>query len=172
LRYRFPLSLPRRADGTVLPAVMTALLAMVFAAQLFWASAEEDLPPVLAVSAARANFGVPAVAPVAVPQSIFERPLFAPRQSLALAAAAAAAAPPALGGAVVAGTATIRRQTTAVVRRPDGSVANIAIGGVVGGWRLVALGQEGAVFVKGRERLRVAYGAQAASSAEAEVPAE
>jgi len=172
LRYRFPLSSPRRADGTVLPAVLAALLALAFAAQLVWAGDEADLPPVLAVSAARANFAAPAVMPVAVPAVVFERPLFAPRQSLTATATATAAAPPALGGAVVAGTATIRGRTFAVVRRADGTVANVALGGRVGGWRLVALGQDGAVFVRSGERLQVAYGAQAAATPEAEAPVE
>ncbi|MFM9976613.1 MAG: hypothetical protein ACKVOP_01015 [Sphingomonadaceae bacterium] len=151
--------------------MLAALLAMVFVLQLFLARADEDLPPVLAVSAARSNFIAPSVAPVAVPSGIFQRPLFAPRQSLA--ATGAVAAPPPLGGAVVAGTATIRRRTFAVVRRSDGSVANVAIGGVVSGWRLVALGQERAVFVKGGERLQIPYGAQPTSTGgEGEAPTE
>lgn len=166
---RFPLSFPRRAEGTVLPSVLASALAIALAIQFISVDREPDLPPVLAVGAGRADFAMPAVPPVNAASVIFDRPLFAPRQSL-VASSGGQVLP--LGGASVAGTVTIRGRAFAVVRRANGTVSNIAIGGVVGGWRLIALRPEGAVFVKNKVRRQIAYGATPLAATEEDTPTE
>lgn len=163
MRFQFPLSFPNRADRTVLPAALASALALAFGLQLIWTSSEPDLPPVMAVGAARSNAAIPRIAPTAPSSAILERPLFAPRQS---AVVANGAPPPMFGGAMVAGTVSIRGRTFAVVRRPNGAVSNLSVGGSLGGWRLVSLSQQAAVFVKGAERREVAYGSQPTQASE------
>lgn len=170
MRFRFPLSWPSRADGTLLPAVLAGLLVVGLVGQCVATGGTPDLPPVMAVGAARTRLRVPTVVPVSVARVIVDRPLFAPRQSVT--SAADGNPPSILGGASVAGTMAIRGRTYAVVRRPDGTSANLSVGATLGGWRLVALGQQGATFVKGGDRRVVAYGASAPVAEAADAPSE
>ena len=163
MRFQVPLSFPNRADRTVLPAALASLLALAFGLQLIWTSSEPDLPPVLAVGAARSNAAPPKIVPTATSPIVLERPLFAPRQSVSVANGAL---PSILGGAMVAGTVSIRGRTFAVIRRPNGTASNLSVGGSVAGWRLVSLGQQAAVFVKGAERREIAYGYQPTQASE------
>ncbi len=169
MTFQFPLSFPSRVEGTYLPGVLASLLAIALAIQLVSADREPDLPPVLAIGASRFDFAMPAVSPVSAARVIFDRPLFAPRQSLATRPSVQTLP---LGGASVAGTVTIRGRAFAVVRRANGRVSNIAIGGAVDGWRLIALRPEGAVFVKNNVRHQIAYGATPMVAVEQDAPAE
>ncbi len=164
------MSVPNRADDTILPAVLAGLLAVLLAVQLLLSGADPDLPPALAVSASRTKTTIPEMAPVVAARVIFDRPLFAPRQSLTAALRTGAASM--IGGALVAGTVSIRGRSFAVVRRANGDVMNLGIGGVIDGWRLVALQAGGAVFVKGKESRVLAYGAAAFAPAEEDAPSE
>lgn len=155
--------MPNRADGTLLPALLAVALAATLLAQLGWTAREPELPPALPVSVPVSNFRVPTISPVAASGEIFRRPIFAPRQSAS--AASDGAPPPMLGGAVVAGTVSVRGRTFAVVRRPNGTSFNMAIGGRLNGWSLTALRDEGAIFVKGNTRQTMAYGAQPVTEA-------
>lgn len=170
MKFRFPLSLPNRADATLVPGVLSGILVAMLGMQLWLANLAPEQPPVLPVNVKLANRTVPVLPQTAAPQAIFDRPLFAPRQSMNTAANASPQA--ALGGAMVAGTVTIRGRSVAVVRRLDGSVANVGIGGVVGGWRLVALRAENAVFAKGSEQRLIPYSGAAGQIAEDEAPDE
>jgi len=146
------------------------MLAMLLAVSLMLVitggSTPVALPPALPVSGAGAvattipNPRAPAA------RVVFDRPLFAPRQSPFAAANGGEA--PVLGGAAVAGTVTLGRRNFAVVRRPDGAVSNLAIGGTISGWRLVALTAQGALFVKSGVRRIVAYGAAPSAQPPAE----
>lgn len=169
MKFRFPSSLPSRADGTLLPALLSGALAVALLAQLTWTAREPDLPAALHVSAPSARAEVPVISPVVASSEIFRRPLFAPRQSASVAADGPP--PPMLGGAVVAGTVSVRGRTFAVVRRPNGTSFNMAVGGRLYGWTLAALRDEGAIFVKGAARQTMAYGAQPVTEA-AEIPTE
>lgn len=153
----------------MLPSILASLLAIGIAIQLVSAKREPDLPPVLAISTNRVSFDMPAVAPVSVAPVIFARPLFAPRQSL-IAGPSAQTLP--LGGALVAGMVAVRGRAFAVVRRANGTVSNIPIGGAVDGWRLVALNPESGVFVKNNVRQQIAYGATPMAAREDSAPAE
>ncbi|WP_293880050.1 hypothetical protein [Sphingomonas sp.] len=170
MKFRFLLSLPNRTDETLLPAILAGLLVAAIITQLLWASDAQDLPPVLPVGAAHANFGAPAVAPVGLPGVILARPIFAPRKSAL--AGAGGGPPPILGGATVAGAMSVHGRSYAVVRRADRTTSNVGIGGVVGGWRLVALGDASAIFVRGRDRRTIAFGAQGAPPNPDAAPAE
>lgn len=169
MTFQFPSFFPRRADGTVLPSVLASLLAVTLAIQFVAADRAPELPPMLAVGANRVDLDVPAFAAVSAAPILFARPLFAPRQSL-IAGSSSQTLP--LGGASVAGTVAIRGRTFAVVRRANGTVSNIAIGSAVGGWRLIALRPEGAVFVKNNVRHQIAYGATPSAASEEDVPTE
>ncbi len=169
MTFRFPLSFPSRAEGTILPGVLASVLVIALVIQLVSADREPDLPPVLAIGASRVDFDMPAVPPVSTPPVIFDRPLFAPRQSL-VAGPSNKALP--LGGALVAGTVAIRGRAFAVIRRANVTVSNIAIGGAVDGWRLIALRPEGAVFVKNNVRHQIAYGATRFAAVEENAPDE
>lgn len=170
MKFRFPLSLPNRADGTLLPGILVALLAAALGVQLWAANAEPDLPPVLAVGATRLVTAIPTIAPVKAARVIFDRPLFAPRQ--AMTAATGFGQPLVLGGASVAGMVSVRGRSYAVIRRANGEVSNLAIGGLVNGWRLVSLRADGAAFVKDSVRQDIAYGAAAIRPTEEDAPAE
>ena len=169
MKFQFPLSLPNRAERTLLPTLLSAMLAATFLTQLLWADRDADLPPVMAVTAAQGNFKAPKIPLVEVPRNIFSRPLFAPRKSTTLKNDGSP--PPVLGGATIAGTVSIRGRSVVVVQRPGGAVTNLTIGGALGGWRLSAIGQRGAIFVRGSERRDIAYGAPP-SGAPTEEPAE
>ena len=164
MRFRFPLSLPNRAEGTLLPALLGAVLAATLIAQLMWAARAPELPAALPLPAPFARAQVPVIAPASASAEIFRRPIFAPRQSASLASAGAP--PPMLGGAVVAGTVSVRGRTFAVVRRPNGTSFNMAVGSRLNGWSLVGLRAEGAIFVKGNAKQLMAYGAQPVTEAE------
>lgn len=167
MKFRFPLSLPSRADGTFLPAGLASVLVLALAAQLLAAGDGPELPPAPAVGAARSNFQAPVYQRVGVPPAIFSRPLFGPRQPPTIGDGAP---PPAIGGATVAGTMSVRGRTYAVIRRGNGAVINLRVGGSVEGWRLLSLGPSGAVFQKANDKRTIAYGGSGLAQPAAEVP--
>lgn len=168
MKSRLPISLPNRADGTILPGALAAALLAALFAQLAWADAAPELPPVLAVTQARSAVFQPTPSSAPVPSVILDRPLFAPRQSNVNAADAAP--PPILGGMTVAGTVSVRGRTFAVLRRPNGRAINLPVGSSVAGWRLRAIGEASATFVRGGERREIAFGNQPAQAAEEPAP--
>jgi hypothetical protein len=170
LKFRFPLSFPRRAEDTILPGVLSGLLVITFGFQLVLAGADPELPPVLAVGSSRGNVTVPSAAPVRAAQGIFKKPLFAPRQSMTAGQTADAVAP--MGGASVAGTVTIRGRAVAVIRRPNGTVTNLSVGGTIDGWRLVSLQTDRAVFTKKGMKRDIAYGTSPAPVTDEDAAAE
>ncbi len=170
LKFRFPLSLPNRGDATLVPGVLAGILVAMLGLQLWLAGLEPEQPPVLPINVRSANSIFQIMPQAIAAQAIFSRPLFAPRQTMSTPSGTTA--PLALGGASVAGTVTIRGRGVAVVRRTDGSVANVSIGGVVGGWRLIALREEGAVFANGKEQRLIRYSGAASQTADDEAPAE
>jgi hypothetical protein len=141
-----------------LPAILAGVLVVAAGAQILLPHSVE-LPPGRAAGRVVAAYLAPAVDRIAVPGVILAQPLFAPRRA---DAGAPGGIEPALGGAVVAGTVSVRGRSFAVVRRADGQIGNLPIGGRIAGWRLVALSAQGAAFVKEGKRIEVAYGAVAA----------
>jgi hypothetical protein len=147
--------MPRRADRSLLPALLAGVLGLLLIVQCLLPVGGEISADVLAPLRV-SRFSVAAMPPSADPSPVLERPLFAPRLVMSTAAQGSA---PILGGASVAGTVSIRGRALAVVRRVDGSVYNLPLGGAVGGWRLVSLNSATARFQKGSEQLELAYGA-------------
>jgi hypothetical protein len=151
------LAAPRRADRTLLPAGLAALLLALFVAQ--WFLPATSAPPVALPVATTGRIGAPPAAPPSAdPGPVLARPLFAPRRPMNPGAGVAASP---LGGAVVAGSIAVRGRPMAIVRAPDGAVRRLPIGGMLAGWRLAALDPGGARFRKGGETLTMAYGAAA-----------
>jgi len=162
---RFPLSrLYPDAQGR-LPALLALVLALAAVLQMAMTAAVELPPTGYAVAPVKAG-PLPAVAPQRADAVILERPLFGPRLAAVDGETAGPAA--ALGGAVVAGSVRIGRVPYAVVVRPDRTTVRLAVGGRIDGWRLAALGAETARFVRGNERIEVAYGQSASAAGPAE----
>lgn len=153
--------LPRRRRGTVLPAVLATALVIGAAIQL---ASPLGLEPSSSVPAPRPRIAAidPAtVRLIEIPAEIAARPLFAPR--IAPGDASADNQASALGGVTVAGSVSLRGRRYAVIRKTDGTFANLAVGAFVSGWRLVGLGAESARFSNGAERIEVPYGGAAPS---------
>ena len=160
LKLRSPISLPRRDDGTVLPAALAGLLLVGAALQLVW-TGTPDLPPETVGHVEPVRLEV-AMSPVAVPPVIAARPLFVPSRSGAGGTGAGASGDVSpLGGVIVSGTLSQGRAMRAFLKMPDGTVRSIGIGGDVSGWRLTALTPEAARFTRSGDSLTVPYGSTA-----------
>lgn len=158
MKLRFRLVPPSRADRTLLPAALVVVLAVAAGVQLLVTDAVE-LPPIGPI-----GVGAP-VPPVrdpdarGVPGVILSRPLFAPPAGGGGGGEGEAAAPAdPLGGAAIVGTVGVGVARYAVVQQGR-ATRRVFVGGTVAGWRLLALGPDGALLGRGRERLRRAYGA-------------
>jgi hypothetical protein len=141
LKFQAPLSRPSRADRTLLPAVLSALLALMVALQFALPAANPLLSEAGRLVQPRLAAQVAGIA-VADPV-ILQRALFAPGRG---GGKAAGVGP--LDGAAFVGIVRGRGFARAVLQRPDGQAASIPVGGGYRGWRLVALGQERAVFIR------------------------
>jgi hypothetical protein len=165
LKLRSPISLPRRDDGTLLPAMLVAALVLMAALQLVLTrepdlpeSGEGRLPP-----AARIGNPPPAIADPA----IAARPLFSPSRrpgDTPVLLTPNGAAP--LGGATVAGAIKAHGIARVLLKLPNGAIEELGVGGDYMGWVLVSFSQDGAIFRKGSEKLAMAYGAAGAAPVE------
>lgn len=137
---------PRRADRTLLPAALTALLTVLLVGQFLLPSAVElpDAPFVRPLRLA------PLVVPrVTVDPAFLARPLFAPNRRDDAGTTEVSKASP-LEGARAVGIISTRRAARVFLQAPDGTVSRIAIGGVYRGWRLVRI-TPNPTFVRGIE---------------------
>jgi len=156
LKLTFPLPPPRRDDGSLLPALLSAVLVIAAGAQLSLASAV-DLPSVAVVPPPRPAV-LPALPPAAlVPAPLLARAMFTPSR---LPTADAPSTP--LDGAVIEGAVRTRGHAHIIVRLSDGHIRNMAPGDVVAGWRLLSIGDGAALMSRGGERRRFPFGASAA----------
>lgn len=154
LKLPFPLSPPNRADGTLLPACCAACLAALGALQLGLTGAVEV--PAAGWAGGGVRAGLTPIALAAADPVLRETTIFSPART---AGAAGDAAGSPLGGTAIAGSVAVRGRSYAVVQRPDGSVARVGLGGIVAGYRLVALEPDAAILSNAGKRIRVAYGA-------------
>lgn len=167
---KFPARIPppRRADGTLLPAALAALLGVVLVVQL-------ALPSPIAlpdVGVSRPLRLAPlAVRPVVIDPAITARPLFAPnrREFLSPAALGGADRSVALEGARVVGVTAVRGATRVFLAAPDGRITAVPLGGRYRGWRLVRIGGNELTVVRGAETAVLGVGAAPAAPA---VPAD
>ncbi len=154
LKLQFPLSPPSRADGSLLPACCAAFLAALAALQLALTGAAEVPAPGWAGGGVRA--GLPPIAVPAPDPVLRETTIFSPART-ATATRDAVSSP--LAGTAIAGSIAVRGRSYAVVQRPDGRVARVGLGGMIAGYRLVALEPDGAILSNAGKRIRVVYGA-------------
>lgn len=166
---QFRFAPPARADGTVLPAALAALLGAMALAQLAWTD------PVELPEAGPIGGGTPALAVAdpgsrGVPPALGSRALFSPAATPGSGQAQAAADP--LGGAAVLGAVGVGRTRYLVVQQ-NGAARRVAIGGSVAGWRVIGVSDSAALLARGRERLTRPFGAGTpASGPEAETSEE
>lgn len=161
LKLQFPLSWPRRDNGSLFPALLVLVLALMAVLQSVLTTRPElslTLAPPATVTRAKAPEARLAIAP----DVILARNLFAPTRT-----GSAGSVDGALGGAVIAGTVKVANGRYAIVVMPGGSVRRIYPGATLNGWRLVKLGSEQALFARSSERLNVIYGGRAAAAPEA-----
>lgn len=161
---RFRLVPPSRADRTLLPAALVAVLAFAALVQLV-ATDAVDLPSVGPIGVGAPLPPVREPDPRGVPGAILSRAIFAPHRAAATSGDGGGDSAPAdpLGGATILGSVGVGRARYAMVQQ-DGAIRRVGIGGTIAGWRLVGLGQEGALLVRGRERLRRSFGAGGATT--------
>ncbi len=148
---------PRRAERTLLPAGLAALLGLLLAVQ-FVLSSGVALPD--------AELGRPlrlrplvVTLPVADPD-ISARPLFAPdRREASIEGVGDKTAP--FEGARAVGMITANGAVRIFLQSPDGSVAAIGPGGFYKGWRLDRIDGSRLTVSRGDERLTIAITASA-----------
>jgi len=161
LKFQFLLSAPHRDDGTLLPAILVAVLALVLVGQVVLPGAAELPLPVMAApvaGAGRANSAASAgqIVPVRADPQIVAHNLFAPGRSQSGAVGKVPGT--ALGGAIVAGTLGSGGRMRVIVVRPGGAMTMLVRGGVINGWQLVAIAPDHAQFRRGADRLDMPYG--------------
>ncbi len=159
---RARLARPSSADGTLLPAVLTGVLALTLAVQ-FALPETIDLPPAGPIGAGALMPRLADPRPRGVPAAVLARPIFAPSGATADGEEGVAAADP-LGGAVIAGFIGVGRARVALVTEGK-TVRRVGVGGTIAGWRLVGLTPEAALLRRGGERLVRPYPTGGAGSA-------
>lgn len=155
LKLPVSIPLPRRADRTLLPGALVALLAALLVGQLLMPSAVE-LPD---AQIGRPLRLAPLVVPrVAIDSEMLARPLFSPNRRDDAEAVVSKASP--LEGARAVGVISSRRTARVYLQAPDGTVSRIAIGGLYRGWRLARI-TPNPIFVRGIETIVLPVAASA-----------
>ena len=160
MKSRYVLPRPNRADGTAVPAACAGVLVML--AGLQFALIGNAPLPEASVIGGGVRVDMPQIAGQALPEGLAGTSIFSPERTQA-ATSAATAAP--LGGYSIAGTVRVGRRTLAVVQAPTGAILRQPVGAMIAGWRVRALGPDGALLQRGSERMTVAYGAAATAPA-------
>lgn len=167
-----PFPRPSRADRTLLPAALAALLAVSVVALLVLPTALE-LPEAGLVAPLRLPPLIVATAPA--DPSIAARTLFTPTRSdsgVARPGATPTVAPLPLGGARIVGTSSVGGRARVFVEATNGKVRALGLGSVYLGWRLSRVGSDSVEFGRGGQRLRLTVGAAAAAPAATEAASE
>ena len=161
---KFPALLPRpnRADRSVLPALLTALLALMVGLQFFLP--EEAEPQFLPGRAVVPIVGGQASPLFLADPAIVNNALFAPGRGRGKTAAIGP-----LDGATFVGVVRGKGFARAVLQQPDGQAVSVPVGGSYRGWRLISLVNANATFMRDNVRHRVAV-ARGAIVTESVVP--
>lgn len=154
MKLQFPLAIPTRANGALVPALCAAMLALLAALQ-FALTSDIELPE-QGWSGGAARAEMPQIAGRSTPPILRTASIFSPTRTAQGEGTTGAALQ--LGGAAVAGTITVRGRSYAVVQRPDGQLIRLPVGGRLGGMQLIALLPEGAVFMAEGKRVQIAFG--------------
>lgn len=147
LKFPAPLPLPSRADRSIFPALLAALLVLMIVIQFALRDEPEQLLVPGRVVVPRAN-AVAASAFVADPV-ITGNPLFAPGRGRGEQAGTGP-----LDGAVFVGIVRGRGFANAVLQQPDGQAVTVPVGRTYRGWRLVSLVNANATFVRDNAKYR------------------
>jgi hypothetical protein len=144
LKYRLPFPRPRRADGTLAPALAAGALAAMLLLQLM-VPRTVTLPEPGVVRPFTLDPARPM--PLAPGTAMLVRPLFAARVAPGVPGAAAVEEP--VGGARAIGVAVRGGARTGFVQAPDGTVVSLSPGAAYHGWQLVAVHAGALVFRRG-----------------------
>lgn len=161
---KFPVPIPRRADRTLLPATLAALLVLSFVLQLM-SPVQLALPEVGIVSPFRllpTKLGV-----VVADEEILARPLFNPTRREGAEPGAVESGGP-LEGARAVGVITARGVIRVFLQAPDGQVSTLGLGGSYRGWRFVRVSGGQLVFNRGGETQALSISASAPAIAPGE----
>ncbi len=158
LKFQVPFPPPRRAERTLLPAALTALLGVLLAVQL--AAPRPIALPDAGFSRPLRLPPLPVRMPRADPE-IALRPLFAPgRRETPVAGTGDKLS--ALGGARVVGIIAVRGTVRVFVQAADGHVSPVGIGSSYDGWQVIAADPaRGVTAVRGAQRATVPVTASA-----------
>ena len=148
---RFPR--PSRDSRTLLPALLSAVLALMVALQ-FALPAEVELPPRIGQTVP-ARITASEVARVVSNPVILRNALFTPGRGGGGIGNVATAGP--LDGAVVVGTVRGRGFARALLQQSDGSSVAVPLGGGYRGWRLAGLNRDSAIFTRDGERVAMPF---------------
>ena len=159
LKLRFPISAPRRDDGTLLPALLAAVLVVSAGLQLLWVG-NEPLPAEGIAHVEPMQLALAAGGEAAQP-AILARPIFSLSRSAVGGQAGSGGALP-LDGAVVAGMASSKRSGGRVfLRLADGTIQPLRRGESYAGWQLAGWTNDAARFLSGGHMITVPYGSAA-----------
>lgn len=163
MKSRFRFAPPARADGTLLPAALVAVLGAMALVQ-FVLTDPVDLPATGPIGGGGAQAALSDPGSRGVPPAFASRALFTPAALPGAGGAAAQAAADPLGGAAILGLVGVGRARYLVVQ-VAGSTRRVAIGGSVAGWRVIGVSDSAALLARGRERLTRPFGAGGAAAA-------
>lgn len=155
---QFLIPRPRNGDGTVIPALLVALLGCVLVAQL---AVAPPIKPVAPSAGPRPTGPVvpPPVMTAAIADPIIRsRPIFAPARAASGAGAGAGAAADPLAGSVISGTWSVGRQVNLVLRMADGQMRNMRVGQSANRWVLTSITSGGARFVRDGRAIVIPFG--------------
>lgn len=153
-----PLRIPRpeRADGTVLAALLAALLVVLLCAQ---AVLPQDRPAQPDVPAVAALPSTPTIAAVSADPLLTRRAIFQPTRLAAGGPGLAGVPVGPLDGAVPAGIVQVRGAARLILQTPDGNSVTLRPGQSYRGWRLTRIGNDEVRFARGGETVNLALGA-------------
>jgi len=149
LKLLVPIPRPRRAEQTLLPAALAALLGVLLIVQLA-APSGTKLPDVVVARPVRL---LPLhAAPLLAAAEITARPIFTPsRREDGLAVAGDKTAP--LDGARAVGAISVRGAARVFLQAADGRIVPLGLGSSYRGWRLVRISGGQLLFIRGPESL-------------------
>lgn len=150
---------PNRADATLLPAALAALLGGMAVVQLALTD-PVDLPATGPIGGGGMQAALADPGSRGVPPALAGRALFSPA-ALPGAAGAQASADP-LGAAAILGVVGVGRARYLIVEQ-GGATRRVAVGGSIAGWRVIGVSENAALLAHGRERLTRPFGAGGAA---------
>jgi hypothetical protein len=147
---------PERAEGTVLAALLVALLTLLVVVQFVLPQERPAVPevPPAALRAGPAQIGAVSADPVLARRSIFQATRIAGGNTAGVGAPVGP-----LDGAIPAGIVRVRGAARLVLQTPDGKSVTLRPGQSWQGWRLISIGRDDVRFRRGGESVTLGLGA-------------